>query len=350
MHDQALALLLQQWQHTTQQGHNLWFADENSHAILPILAAHSARTSVITNRYDVHQATVQQGINSIFNDVDFSAYPIPPTHIYIRISKEKPVTHHSINQAASLLGEHGFLHLAGYKNEGIKTYAQKALALFGNASKLHKQKDAHIVHLSQPQNCTPLDTQNYTQLRTIGHYKNIALMSKPGVFGFEKLDEGSLLLLESAEEFLTANQHQPIKQLDLGCGYGLLTFGSAHWGAEQLTATDNNAAALAATQATSAANQIPVHIIAADAGQSVAGKYDTILCNPPFHQGFDISADLTDKFLRSASQKLAPKGIAFFVVNSFIGLEKKAAPYFGQQQLLVNNHKFKVLALQQPKH
>ena len=345
--DLAINLLLSRLQQVSAEQHCTWFADENSLAILPLLAQTSAKLALCTNRYDIHTQALALGINSAFNDAQLAEQITPQTqHVFIRISKEKPLAHHTINQAAQTLKNDATLHLAGLKGEGIKTYLKKTQTLFLKSSATKKNKDAHYgAFASANSDAAPLDTQNYDQLREIGSFNNQTMLSKPGVFGFEKIDEGSELLLDVTQKYLQNHNIQPHNQLDLGCGYGLLTFGSRHWGSKNFTATDNNAAALLAITASAKANNLELEIVAADAGAEIKGAFDCILCNPPFHQGFSISGDLTDKFLNHASQKLSPKGHAFFVVNSFIGIEKKASRYFKQQETLTNTKRFKVLAL-----
>lgn len=355
MQDTAISQLLSQLQATPAEAYKLWFADENSYGALGQLANYSTNLTVLSNRFDIHQQAQTLGLDSVFNDVDFSGIcSTAPEAIFIRISKEKPVTHHAINQAAATLNRTGQLHLAGYKNEGIKTYAQKAATLFAQSSKLQKHKDSHICSLSlpkTPEDSAKLDTQNYTQLRTIGTFAGNTLISKPGVFGFEKIDDGSTLLLEEAEAFLVQQKRitSQTSLLDLGCGYGLLALTACTWGISSVTATDNNAAALSAithgAQANPAITPGGIHILPTDAGAGIKDKFNIILCNPPFHQGFDISGDLTDKFLRNANNLLAKGGTALFVVNSFIAIEKKAASIFKHQKTLCNNKRFKVLAL-----
>ena len=349
--DLAINLLLNKLREIPKEQHCAWFADENSLEALPLLAANHPKLALCTNRYDIHAQALALGINSVFNDVNLAEIITPKTqHLFIRISKEKPVTHHTINQAAQQLHGNASLHIAGLKGEGIKTYLKKTQALFFQKVPVKKDKDAHYSGFSSPdKHAAPLETQNYDELRNIGDINNQTLLSKPGVFGYEKIDEGSELLLTTAHAHLKDNAIKPHSQLDLGCGYGLLTFGSRHWGNQRFTATDNNAAALIAIAAGAKANNINVDIIAADAGAEIDDAYDCILCNPPFHQGFSISGDLTDKFLKQASQKLTPDGIAFFVVNSFIGIEQKATQYFKKQETLVNNKKFKVLVLSHQK-
>jgi 16S rRNA (guanine1207-N2)-methyltransferase len=144
-------------------------------------------------------------------------------------------------------------------------------------------------------------------------------------------------------------QPKALSVLDLGCGYGFLSVRAIAAGLQikRLCLTDNNAAALL-----SAKQNLSQHypgpqcsIVAADCADQVSDKFDLILCNPPFHQGFSVDDSLSDRFLRSAKNRLKPKGQAIFVVNSFISLEKKALGIFDHVQCLINNKQFKVLLL-----
>ena len=133
--------------------------------------------------------------------------------------------------------------------------------------------------------------------------------------------------------------------LDLGCGYGFLSIASQHLNIKHNTLTDNNAAALISAQHNCRQLGLSAEIIASDAGQQIDRKFDLILCNPPFHQGFSIDGDLTDKFLANAKRLLSTQGTAYFVVNQFIALEKKAQPHFKSIKLIAQNKSFKVIAL-----
>jgi 16S rRNA (guanine1207-N2)-methyltransferase len=82
----------------------------------------------------------------------------------------------------------------------------------------------------------------------------------------------------------------------------------------------------------------------------LAGPFNLILCNPPFHQGFSVESALTDKFLNSTQRLLAKKGTAYFVVNAFIPLESKAERVFAKHPsatiaVVANNKQFKVIRI-----
>ncbi|MEN0037705.1 MAG: methyltransferase [Cellvibrio sp.] len=329
----------------------LWCTDENALNMLPA-ALHQQQLLVLTNRWDVAEQAKAHGFNTEFNDFDCSAIADNSLDkIFYRVSKEKPVVHHLLNQAWRCLKPGGQLLIAGYKNEGTKTYIEKIAKLLGSAKNIEKNGPVYSSELgkyTEYDAAQLLDDSDYNQQRPIALDSELKLLSKPGLFGWNKVDSGSALLIEQLEEHFDAAK-APASCLDLGCGYGYLTIAAAglancssiqHW-----TMTDNNAAALAVARQNLLHNQLTGEVIAADAGKGISAKVDLVLCNPPFHQGFSIDGDLTDKFLASAKRLLNPQGTALFVVNQFIPLERKAAPLFTQVKVLIDNGSFKVIQL-----
>ena len=104
-------------------------------------------------------------------------------------------------------------------------------------------------------------------------------------------------------------------------------------------------AALAAAEKNITANNIVGRIQASDAGDQVSDKADVILCNPPFHQGFSVDGDLTTRFLKNTKRLLHKHGFAFFVVNQFIPVEKKAAAIGLFSETLDTQEGFKFVVL-----
>ncbi|HEY7884704.1 MAG TPA: methyltransferase [Cellvibrionaceae bacterium] len=325
--------------------------DENTSDIHT--ATESANTLFISNRFDVHQRLHARGINTCFSDFDTRGNtPSSVDALFYRLSKEKPVVHHIINSAQRLLKTGGQLYLTGLKSEGAKNFLEKAAAQLGSTKVTRKQGAIYTVVISKAQGVlpAPLDDQDYHQLRPISSAPEFEFVSKPGLFGWQKIDAGSRFLIDSLQALQLPT---PAHMLDLGCGYGYLTVRACRElftkAPDRLTLTDNNAGALIAALANLKHHELNGQVIAADVGDSIDAPADFILCNPPFHQGFSVSGDLTDKFLQATKRLLAPQGQAFFVVNSFIGLEQKAEELFGQVNILANNRQFKVVALRKNK-
>ncbi len=327
---------------TTQ---SIWFSDENVLNQLPDAQSWLQKPALMTNRWDIAQQATQLGFNAQFNDFDLTNIADNSIdHIFYRISKEKAVTHHLINQAQRILKPNGTLWISGQKNEGIKTYIEKASALFGCEKSIQKDGMSYSSQLGKK--IIPgelLNDENYYELRECFEINNQSVLSKPGQFGWNKIDQGSEYLITEVMPLLSAINIEHC--LDLGCGYGYLTLAIQQLSIKQHTLTDNNAAALATAKANCTRLNINADVLADDAGAQLQNRFDLILCNPPFHQGFSVDGDLTDKFLRNAAKLLTENGVAYFVVNQFIALEKKALPFFKHVNLIAQNKSFKVIEL-----
>src|SRR5690606_24017353 len=138
-----------------------------------------------------------------------------------------------------------------------------------------------------------LDAQNYAHLRLMLDNNSQEFFSKPGLFGWNKVDLGSELLIHHLYQLPLA-QILPQNCLDLGCGYGFVTLAASRstecQSVKSWTMTDNNAAALIAAEKNLLAANLNGKVIADDCAASINETFDLILCNPPFHQGFNPDA------------------------------------------------------------
>lgn len=348
MSDPGFQLLLPFLHQTTVR--TLLIADENLlHSAASI--AERENLTILTNRFDVYSTCLRSAIQTQFSDYDFSTIGDNSLdQIIYRISKEKPVVHHIINQSLRTLKPGGQLILVGEKNEGIKTYITKASKLLGKKVPAVKHGTHYLAEITKIKSVTNnqlLDDQHYEQFRVIAELDERPIISKPGLFGWDKIDAGSKLLMDCADGYLDKMTEKPATVLDLGCGYGYLSLRTAGWSfIQNRAATDNNAAAIAAIKKNAENFGLNLAISADDCARNLNQSFQLILCNPPFHQGFSTDSSLTDKFLQSAHRCLSQTGTALFVVNQFIPLEKLGSAVFSNVKQLCSDGKFKVLALQ----
>ncbi|WP_111641997.1 methyltransferase [Marinimicrobium alkaliphilum] len=348
MSDAPLHWLDQQIRRT--QGRTLLCADDATAALLANAPNWPHKPRLISNRWDIAELARAHELDTDFNDFDLDAIEDHSLDaMFYRVSKEKPVVHHLINQAARVLKPGGRLLLCGLKNEGTKTYIDKAGQRLGNPGRAEKIGEVYAAVLVASPNANAnqaLDTDDYPRLRPIAEHGNLTFWSKPGLFGWKKIDQGSALLIEQLNS-LRPSLPEPLSLLDLGCGYGYLSLMSAHLPAHRRVLTDNNAAALLAARHNMHSAGIEADVIPANAGDALNERFDLILCNPPFHQGFAVEGELTERFLTAAARLLAPGGTSLWVVNAFIPLERKAERHFSQVRELARTPSFKVLALSQ---
>ena len=330
---------------------SVWIVDENI-ASEQVRQIHPRDNLLaITNRFDAYTQLQSQGIRAVINDFDVSCAGSVEA-VFYRISKEKAVVHHIINAAQACLKDKGVLYLSGYKNEGIKTYINKAALLFDDQpQKSNGGKTSQIARLEKSLVGTGLlDDKNYGQYSEVSAATNVGeivrFTTKPGVFGWNKIDRGSEFLVDNLSLFLERLVRQPKVIADLGCGYGYLSIMTHRLTAAEFIAVDNNITAVEVCRENFKRHTVGGEVILDDCATGVDKKVDVVICNPPFHQGFDIDGDLTARFLEAAKKLLHGSGSAFFVVNSFIPLEKKAKGIFSKVSVLDNNRRFKLLVLE----
>lgn len=344
---------------------SLWVVDEQLDETLLALLRPQPNLRVLTNRCDVFRDLQRRGFDIALSDFDFDSWPEGSlTRIIYRVSKEKAVVHHVINAAMTRLGVGGELWLSGAKSEGIKTYVDKAehYARGGVRVERHGPVQLGVIARADALGAPSLsalslgalslggklDDQNYSLLREIDlsektFGETLRVWTKPGIYGWQKIDTGSALLAQC----LSQAEPPPTSVLDLGCGYGYLSVHIAQqWPTATLTATDNNVAAVAACEKNMALYSDRAEVLLDDCAESIEKKFDAVICNPPFHQGFSVEGDLTTQFLQSARARLLKNGRALFVVNQFIPLERKAESLFSAVFEIRREHGFKVLVLQ----
>ena len=303
--------------------------------------------SLLTNRFDIYQTLIKEDFKVIFNDFNFSSFETNHfKNIFFRISKEKLINLHVIQESKRLLDHDGKLCLTGKKAEGIKSLSSKANLILSGPMSFTKNGSTYLSEITKvvKSNITCLQS-SYHNLRSIEEGDSNNLLSKAGIFGWNKVDEGSRFLIDTVPIYLSRFNQPPETLLDLGCGYGYLSVCASRFNFKRIIATDNNAGALIATERNLASIKIEYEVIGDDAGESIKENFDSIWSNPPFHSGFSLSTTVLNKFLKSSKNLLNPNGKCLFVVNKFIPIEKLASNYFRTIEILNKNNSFKVVLL-----
>ncbi|MFT3929597.1 MAG: methyltransferase [Spongiibacteraceae bacterium] len=336
----------------TLSGPTLWLVDEQIDAVAIGSVMARADLFALSNRCDVVAMLAARGIAATLCDFEFDKAPAFQ-HALFRVAKEKALVHHAINAVLRRLPVGGTLAISGYKNDGTKTYIEKAGARAQAEVVIERDGGALLGIITRGESLSEaLPDQDYAQPRRIDFTESFCAWSKPGIFGWQKIDAGSAFLCEHLEQVWPQSSpgHVPKRVLDLGCGYGYLTLNAAaHWSSSYFVATDNNIAATQICERNIRERAIDGRAECCDCGDDLIAKgetFDAILCNPPFHQGFDHETALTEKFLQRTSRLLARGGRALFVVNQFIGLEKSAALLFKHVDVIARNKSFKLVVLE----
>lgn len=171
------------------------------------------------------------------------------------------------------------------------------------------------------------------------------LASYGQTFGGPTLDHGSRLLLQTLQDDAPALHTRVV---DLGCGNGVLAVSAARmWPEATVIATDQSAAAVAATRLTAEAAGVAgrVETHRADALEAVAdGWADLILLNPPFHTGATVHAGVAHRLIRACKRALAPGGELRVVFNSHLRYRPLLEQEIGATRQLARDRTFTVLS------
>lgn len=175
----------------------------------------------------------------------------------------------------------------------------------------------------------------------------VTVASHPGVFGHGKVDEGTLLMLESIESSLP---NKPLKVLDMGCGDGIVSAWLAQRG-HHVTAVDISAFAVEACKRTLAANGLEGRVLRSDVFSALEGEqFDWIISNPPFHKERDISYGPSQRLISAAPEHLSTGGRLVIVANGFLPYPDHLQRAFQDFEILADNRRFKVYGTTKPSH
>lgn len=327
-------------------GPTLWIVDENIQQSQLESIRNDSALHCLTNRFDVALCLRSAHFTVSLSDFLFDELaPAQFQNIVYRVSKERALVHHCINESLRKLAIGGQLHLIGNKDDGINTHGKNAEKVFARKSGKQKHSTAYrftITKTKEITNDTPwLDSKDYANIRECS-VESFRFNSKPGIYGWNKIDKGSALLAREAARSFAQNSGSV---LDLGCGYGYLLLATKELPFTTRCATDNNVAAVHAAESNFKALQLDVQVWLDDCAAHINDRFDVVLCNPPFHQGFDTNNAISQKFIKSIKRHLKPSGTALVVVNQFIALDKLASPLFDKVHIICEEQGFKVLSL-----
>jgi 16S rRNA (guanine1207-N2)-methyltransferase len=170
----------------------------------------------------------------------------------------------------------------------------------------------------------------------------LTICAHGGVFAGSKLDLGTRQLLTH----LAQMQPEATTAVDLGCGTGVLAAALAKARPTvTVTASDPSRIAVASAEATMSANGLGdrVSVIREASLASFAdSSVDLIVCNPPFHNGTEVSESVALALFRAAGRVLAPGGELWTVYNSHLAYRPALTAAVGPTSQVSRTSKFTV--------
>ena len=283
-------------------------------------------------------------------EVSETVYPDAKAHgpadvVLLDIPKGRHVARAYLWTAAQALRPQGHLYLAGANAVGAKAVIQDAAALFGQAPILGHKRSHRVAVAVRPETLSvpaSWGTQMSwrPQMRAVNRPEGTyTILTMPGIFSWEHLDEGTALLLD----YLGAEPENDV--LDVGCGYGIIGLAAARAGAH-VVLVDDNLLAVRCTTTNVRLNGLDgrCEVLASDLTQAVQERqFDLVLSNPPFHQGVDVSTSVAVRLVREAFDVLRQRGRLRIVANAFLPYDRAMRDVFGNVQVVAENARYRVL-------
>jgi len=169
-----------------------------------------------------------------------------------------------------------------------------------------------------------------------------AALSRPGLHGWNKIDDGSRLLTRHLPPDLAG------AVADFGCGWGYLSLRAVERTGQikclTLADIDARAVNVAKKNIQNRYPVLPVETVWADLAHpdTRLGPFDTILLNPPFHEGTRAVPALGQALIATAARSLATAGRLYLVANRRLPYEKTLHAAFSRVDLLAEENGFKV--------
>jgi 16S rRNA (guanine1207-N2)-methyltransferase len=260
------------------------------------------------------------------------------------LPKGRAVWEQTVLDAAAVLRPGGDLILAGANDAGIKTAAKFVERVFGQAIVLGYRGGCRAIRAARPA-AIELPESDYYDWR-IREEKvagtQLAYATKPGLFSWQRLDDGTRLLIEA----LYAHPLEPDDRvLDLGSGCGILSLVAARQAVHgSVVAVDADCRAVEATQRTLAYNRMSdAQTMASDCAWAVRDQaFTTVVTNPPFHRERDTTYAVVEQIVCDAARLLLPGGRLYLVANRFLRYGQLIEESFGNVTPLRQTNRYTV--------
>ena len=245
-------------------------------------------------------------------------------------------------RALRSIGPGGRILACASNNEGARSCEADLERLAGPVTTLTKNKCRAF--WSAPLD-GPLDAalaEEWLQLDAPRPIADGRFVSRPGVFAWDRIDVASQLLAGHLPPNLAG------RAADLGAGFGYLSVEllerCAGVAALDVYEAERRALDLARRNLAAFESRVQVRYCWYDVAAGLADRYDTIVCNPPFHT--HARADRPDvgrRFIAAASQALLPGGRLWLVANRHLPYEAALGAGFERVRIVTQQLGYKIV-------
>lgn len=314
-----------------------------------VIAVESARATLAANALACASIEPGYGVDPAADGTfDVVLLPAPQGRVFSRLL---------ILSAYTALRPGGRLYLAGPNRGGIKSVIADTAELFGNAEVIAYKKGNRVALAVKPHLRTDLPEAfaipglargTFYEFNVTVRGETFHIRSKPGVFSWDHLDDGTAMLLDAMIEV-----RKTATVLDLGCGYGIIGLVAAKLAsAGHVYFVDSDVLAVESARASIAANGFTnCTVVLGDGLAAMAGqRFDLIASNPPFHAGLVVEYDVAHQFIRDSKKALRPGGELLLVANRFIPYDRTMREVFGEAETVCADSRYRVLRAKKRYH
>ncbi|MDP6184212.1 MAG: methyltransferase [Gammaproteobacteria bacterium] len=245
------------------------------------------------------------------------------------------------------LREGGAAYLAGERGRGFDTFAGMLSDVFGKSEPVAIAGRVRVARAQRVEGYParrPTFTGDFEESVVAIGGSDVLVARHPAVYADGTVDDATRMLIDCLPK--TSG-----RQLDLGCGSGLVAAAMARKSPEsQITAVDSNLVAVDVCARTIDLNGLDnVEVRASYFGEDLAtGSFDVIACYPPFHVGPNVSHDAAKRLIREAARLLKPMGNFLAVQSSAQSHEDLLNACFGRICLSAQSRSYRVYRCSNP--
>ena len=265
----------------------------------------------------------------------------PPTYptVLVLPSRQREHSRALLARAMTLAGGSGRVVACAANNAGARSLQDDLAALAGPVGVLTKHKCRVVWTL--PGNIDRAQVDAWLALDAVRPILDGRVVSRPGLFAWDRVDAASALLAEHLPGDLVG------RAADLGAGWGFLSIEllERNPGLVALDAFEaqHRALPLLARNLAHFAPRVAVATRWADVTAGIDDRYDVIVSNPPFHADDRTDRpELGRRFIEAAAGALKIGGHFFMVANRHLPYEATLGALFREVRPLADARGFKV--------